>query len=79
MGPESLNTKKQQRAAATSYEFHHMLGWPGTENPAIALLEKIDVCGSINQAAKAVGMSYKSAWEQLDALYNLSALAFVRG
>ncbi|MBU4261484.1 MAG: TOBE domain-containing protein [Proteobacteria bacterium] len=54
-----------------------MLGWPGSENPAIALLEKIDACGSISQAAKAAGMSYKSAWEQLDALNNLSPRALV--
>ena len=54
-----------------------MLGWPGSENPAIGLLEKIEACGSINQAAKAVGISYKSAWEQLNALNNLSPRSLV--
>jgi len=72
-----MKTKKAQQAAAAAHGLHHMLGWPGSENPAIALLEKIEVCGSINQAAKAAGMSYKSAWEQLDALNNLSARSLV--
>lgn len=35
------------------------LGGPGL----IALLAKIAECGSITQAAKAIKMSYKAAWE----------------
>lgn len=38
----------------------------------ILLLEKIAECGSINRAAKAAGISYKTAWEQVDALNNLA-------
>ena len=38
----------------------------------ILLLEKIAECGSISQAAKAAGISYKTAWEQVDALNNLA-------
>ncbi|HOI16277.1 MAG TPA: TOBE domain-containing protein [Geobacteraceae bacterium] len=38
----------------------------------IALLEKIDECGSINKAAKLVGMSYKTAWDSINAMNNLS-------
>lgn len=34
----------------------------------IALLEKISECGSITQAAKAVGLSYKGAWDAVDAM-----------
>jgi len=34
----------------------------------IALLEKIGECGSITQAAKAVGLSYKGAWDTVDAM-----------
>ncbi len=56
---------------------HHILAWPGSENPALTLLEKIDVCGSINQAAKEIGISYKSAWEQLETLNNLSPSALL--
>jgi len=72
-----MNKKRRQKSAGALHDFHRMLGWPGSENPAIALLEKIAVCGSINQAAKAVGMSYKSAWEQLDALNNLAPRSLV--
>lgn len=38
----------------------------------IALLAKIAECGSITAAAKAAGMSYKAAWDAIDAMNNLS-------
>jgi molybdate transport system regulatory protein len=38
----------------------------------IALLEKIDELGSINSAAKAVGISYKTAWHLVNLVNNLS-------
>ncbi|MEZ5494143.1 MAG: TOBE domain-containing protein [Pseudomonadales bacterium] len=38
----------------------------------IDLLEQIDQTGSISQAAKAAGMSYKAAWDAVDAMNNLS-------
>jgi molybdate transport system regulatory protein len=38
----------------------------------IALLENIQRHGSITQAAKAVPMSYKAAWDAIDALNNLA-------
>lgn len=38
----------------------------------IALLEKIDELGSINSAAKAVGISYKTAWHLVNMMNNLS-------
>lgn len=38
----------------------------------IALLEEIYKTGSISRAAKVVGMSYKGAWDAIDALNNLS-------
>lgn len=38
----------------------------------IALLEKIGELGSITQAAKAVGISYKTAWDQVDLMNNLA-------
>lgn len=34
----------------------------------IKLLEKIGECGSITQAAKAVGLSYKGAWDAVEAM-----------
>ena len=38
----------------------------------IALLAKIDETGSITAAARAVGMSYKGAWDAIDAMNNLA-------
>lgn len=38
----------------------------------VALLAKIAECGSITQAAKAIGISYKSAWDAIDAMNNLA-------
>ena len=38
----------------------------------IRLLEAIGTCGSISQAAKAVPLSYKAAWDAVDAMNNLA-------
>jgi molybdate transport system regulatory protein len=38
----------------------------------IALMEKIDEYGSITRAAKALGISYKTAWDTMNAINNLS-------
>jgi molybdate transport system regulatory protein len=38
----------------------------------IALLAKIAECGSITQAAKAIKMSYKAAWDAIDNMNNLA-------
>ncbi|HSI60100.1 MAG TPA: TOBE domain-containing protein [Ideonella sp.] len=38
----------------------------------IALLEQIDRLGSITHAAKAVGLSYKGAWDAVEEMNNLS-------
>jgi molybdate transport system regulatory protein len=43
----------------------------------IALLEAIHATGSITGAAKAVGMSYKGAWDAVDAMNNLAGEALV--
>ena len=43
----------------------------------IELLEAIDREGSITRAAKAVPMSYKAAWDAIDAMNNLSDRALV--
>ncbi len=44
------------------------LGGPGR----IELLSRIAECGSITGAAKAIGMSYKAAWDAIDAMNNLA-------
>ncbi|MDO9067223.1 MAG: TOBE domain-containing protein [Deltaproteobacteria bacterium] len=38
----------------------------------ISLLEKIDELGSITKAAKAVGVSYKTAWDTINMINNLA-------
>lgn len=43
----------------------------------IRLLEAIDLHGSISQAAKAVPLSYKAAWDAVDAINNISPQAVV--
>jgi len=49
-----------------------MLGQPFLLEKRIKLLYAIAAHGSISKAAKAVPMSYKSAWEAVDAMNNLS-------
>ncbi len=44
----------------------------------IALLAAIHETGSITGAAKAVGMSYKAAWDAIDAMNNLAGEALVK-
>lgn len=48
-------------------EFGSFLG-----DTRIRLLEAIGTCGSISQAAKAVPLSYKAAWDAIDAMNNLA-------
>lgn len=38
----------------------------------IQLLEQIEATGSITRAAKAIGLSYKAAWDAVDSMNNLS-------
>ncbi len=49
-----------------------MFGKPFLLEKRIRLLHAIEVHGSISKAAKAVPMSYKSAWEAVDAMNTLS-------
>ncbi|MDP1611780.1 MAG: TOBE domain-containing protein [Sulfuritalea sp.] len=44
----------------------------GRKVDRVALLERVAELGSITAAAKAVGISYKGAWEAIEALNNLS-------
>lgn len=43
----------------------------------LALLEHIGSCGSISQAAKLSGFSYKGAWDAVDAMNSLFGVALV--
>ena len=57
---------------AVETEFGNFLG-----DTRIRLLEAIDLHGSISQAAKAVPLSYKAAWDAVDAMNNLADEALV--
>jgi molybdate transport system regulatory protein len=54
-----------------------MLGKPFLLEKRIVLLHAIQAHGSISKAAKAVPMSYKSAWEAVDMMNSLSPEAIV--
>ena len=43
----------------------------------VELLRRIEQTGSINKAAKAMKMSYKKAWEMIDALNKQAAMPLV--
>ncbi|MBK9130427.1 MAG: TOBE domain-containing protein [Gammaproteobacteria bacterium] len=43
----------------------------------IELLKAIHDCGSISKAAKAIGISYKTAWDRIDAMNNMSSQPLV--
>jgi molybdate transport system regulatory protein len=43
----------------------------------VELLQKIEATGSINKAAKEMGMSYKKAWEMINALNTQAAKPLV--
>ncbi|MFP4160363.1 MAG: TOBE domain-containing protein [Ectothiorhodospira sp.] len=47
-------------------------GQPFLGSARIRLLEQVAATGSISAAARAIGMSYKAAWEAIDAMNNLS-------
>lgn len=47
-------------------------GRPRRRVDRVALLQKVAELGSITAAAKAIGISYKGAWEAIEALNNLS-------
>lgn len=43
----------------------------------IELLRAVQACGSISKAAKMAGISYKTAWDRIDAMNNMSAKPLV--
>lgn len=50
---------------------------PSLSDNRIRLLEAIDELGSLTKAAKQIGISYRSAWDALDEMNNLSDLPLV--
>lgn len=66
-----MKKTKMPQASDTLF-LQHMIGSSEQKNPVVTLLETIDTCGSINRAAKNVGMSYKAAWERIENINNIS-------
>ena len=50
---------------------------PALNDNRIRLLEAIGECGSLSQAAKHIQISYRSAWDALDEMNNLSEIPLV--
>jgi molybdate transport system regulatory protein len=67
-----VSKKKSSEVSVTGSLWFKKSGQEFLGSNRIALLEKIGELGSITKAGKAVGISYKTAWEQIDALNNLS-------
>lgn len=49
----------------------------GPADRRLAILREIGASGSISQAARTVGVSYKAAWQALDTLTNLAGMPLV--
>ncbi len=49
----------------------------GPADKRIAILREVGACGSISQAARVVGVSYKAAWQAIDTLTNLAGVPLV--
>jgi molybdate transport system regulatory protein len=69
---KTKSTTKQRPLAVSGGLWLDNRGQSFLGGKRIALLEGIDQHGSITHAAKAVGMSYKGAWDAVDAMNNLA-------
>lgn len=58
--------------------WHVRLGEGEISPRRLSLLQAIDATGSISQAAKQVGITYKAAWDAVDAMNNLAGAPLVQ-
>ncbi|WP_339137421.1 MAG: TOBE domain-containing protein [Candidatus Electrothrix sp. GW3-4] len=63
----SEHVTKESKPENVLYE---IMGW-AEEKPTIALLQALERTGSINKAAQAVGIQYRTAWQKICQLNNL--------
>lgn len=61
---------------ATRPDLAEVLSHPSTDK-RIDILRRIDSCGSISEAARRSGVSYKAAWQALETLSNLAGTPLV--
>ena len=59
-----------EQPSSTTDFLYELIGWSGSST-AVQLLLALERTGSINSAAQAVGMQYKSAWQKIDQIGNL--------
>ena len=72
-GPQDASTGSQAASVNVGGELWLSVGEVAFLSEArIGLLEQIGERGSITQAAKAAGISYKAAWDAVDAMNNLA-------
>ena len=65
-----------QQASSSLPSFAQALGHDMADK-RIDILRQIGQGGSISQAARAVGVSYKAAWQAIDTLTNLAGVPLV--
>jgi len=65
------------QAISSSLLLYQMSDGTGKEDPIIALLQAIATTGSINKAAKLIGLSYKATWERIETINNLSPVPLI--
>ena len=63
--------------ADSSSSLLQALGHPLSDR-RLQVLRALGECGSISQAARAVGVSYKAAWQAIDTLSNLAGVSVVQ-
>ena len=64
-------------AASPSVALMQALGHPLSDR-RLQVLRALGACGSISQAAREVGVSYKAAWQAIDTLSNLAGVPVVQ-
>lgn len=65
------------KTADSSSSLLQALGHPLSDR-RLQVLRALGECGSISQAARAVGVSYKAAWQAIDTLSNLAGVPVVQ-
>jgi molybdate transport system regulatory protein len=69
-------TKARTKAHAPAVSYEGALGHAFSDK-RIEILRLTGACGSISQAARDAGVSYKAAWQAIDTLTNLAGVALV--
>jgi molybdate transport system regulatory protein len=63
-------------ASRLPVDLHHALGHASTDK-RLEILRRVGACGSISEAARAAGVSYKAAWQAVEMLSSLAGTPLV--